>query len=264
MDVQSPSVQRDRSRRGDRGTRFSDVDEGRDRSETRICKRIYVSNIPYEFRWQDLKDLFRRVVGTVEFVEMFMDESGKARGCGIVEFKDPESVQKAMEKMNRYELNGREIVVKEDHGEVRDKFGRIGSNAKSGGDGTGSHHGGNSGGGGGRNSLGGSMRGGRNRDRDDDRNNYMLVSSLVVLHLSYFIPPPPKKNLSIFEMVQWNNYYRAVGFPLWLYVVCSYSLQLMCYTYSVPQMSLLCALLLCLLGSRFLYQNFFLKMCKFH
>lgn len=186
MEVQSPSVQRDRSRRGDRGTRFSDADESRDRSEPRICKRIYVSNIPYEFRWQDLKDLFRRVVGTVEFVEMFMDESGKARGCGIVEFKEAESVQKAMEKMNRYELNGREIVVKEDHGEVRDKYGRIGSNAK-GGD-TGSHHGGGGGGGGGngggRNSLGGSMRGGRNRDRDDDRNNYMLVSHLVVLHLS--------------------------------------------------------------------------------
>lgn len=180
--------QRERNRRGDRGTRFSDADGGgsggtRDRSESRICKRIYVSNIPYEFRWQDLKDLFRRVVGTVDFVELFMDESGKPRGCGIVEFKDPESVQKAMEKMNRYELSGREIVVKEDHGEERDQYGRIGANAKTGGGG-----GGNTGGGiGGGSSRGGSMRGGRNRDREDDR-NFMLVTILLIFFLFHFLP----------------------------------------------------------------------------
>lgn len=176
----SSSGQRDRSRRGDRGTRFSDADTGRDRSESRICKRIYVSNIPYEFRWQDLKDLFRRVVGTVEFVELFKDENDKPRGCGIVEFKDPDSVQKALDKMNRYELSGREIVVKEDHGEERDVYGRIASNVKvgSGGGGGGgsanlsmsSSRGG--GGGGGGNSRG--NRGGRDRDRDrDDDRNYM-------------------------------------------------------------------------------------------
>lgn len=171
----SSSGQRDRSRRGDRGTRFSDAETGgRDRSETRICKRIYVSNIPYEFRWQDLKDLFRRVVGTVEFVELFKDESDKPRGCGIVEFKDPDSVQKALDKMNRYELNGREIVVKEDHGEERDVYGRIASNVKVGGSGGGGDTSMNSSraGGSGGNSRG--SRGGRDRDRDrDDDRNYM-------------------------------------------------------------------------------------------
>lgn len=189
----SSSGQRDRSRRGDRGTRFSDAETGgRDRSETRISKRIYVSNIPYEFRWQDLKDLFRRVVGTVEFVELFKDESEKPRGCGIVEFKDPDSVQKALDKMNRYELNGREIVVKEDHGEERDVYGRIASNVKVGGGGGsvsgggGGNGGGGGGGGGGSANLnssrgggsGGNSRGGRggrdrDRDRGDDDRNYM-------------------------------------------------------------------------------------------
>lgn len=84
--------QRDRSRRGERGTRFSDNkdSESRDRSREKMGgngKRVYVSNIPYEYRWQDLKDLFRRMVGNVEYVEMFQDENGKARGVGIVEFK---------------------------------------------------------------------------------------------------------------------------------------------------------------------------------
>lgn len=175
QDSISSDRQRDRSRRGDKGTRFSDAaDSGteRDRSVNRggVSKRIYVSNIPYEYRWQDLKDLFRRVVGTVEFVELFVDESGKARGCGIVEFKDAENVQKALEKMNRYELSGREIVVKEDHGEERDKYGRIGRK-----DGGGSIGGGSRGGGGGNRSSGNNNSGGRDRGRDRSNDNFMLV-----------------------------------------------------------------------------------------
>lgn len=157
---------RDRRGRGERGTRFSDADPsngGRDRSRERRNCRIYVSNIPYDYRWQDLKDLFRRVVGSVEYVELFSDETGKARGCGIVEFKDPDNVEKALETMNRYEINGREIVVKEDHGENRDQYGRIVRDGMGGG-----------GGGGGGGGIGGGNRdrgdrGFSRRDRDDDR-----------------------------------------------------------------------------------------------
>lgn len=177
--------QRDRGRRGERVSRFSDHndDDSRDRSRERQGnngKRVYVSNIPYEYRWQDLKDLFRRMVGNVEYVEMFTDENGKARGAGIVEFKDPENVGKALEKMNRYELNGRELVVKVDHGEQRDKFGRISRS-------------------GGGNAMGGAMGGGneppldssrggnRNRnprDRDDER--YLLVFHNYFLFFLFF------------------------------------------------------------------------------
>lgn len=112
-------------------------------------------SIPYEIaRWQDLKDLFRREVGDVSFVELFNDETGKPRGCGIVEFEKAESVAVALDKMNRYELSGRNLVVKEDFGNERDKFGRVVPKNGSGG--------GNSGG-------GGNSNYGRNRDRDDDR-----------------------------------------------------------------------------------------------
>lgn len=125
-------------------------------------------SIPYEFRWQDLKDLFRREVGDVSFVELFNDESGKPRGCGIVEFEKAESVAAALEKMNRYELSGRNLVVKEDFGNERDKFGRVvgksGVGNSSGGGGGGGGNGGGNGGNG-----GGSSSGYRNRDRDDDR-----------------------------------------------------------------------------------------------
>lgn len=176
---------RDRSRRSERGTRFSDADGGnggdanqsRDRSLNRVTKRVYVSNIPYEYRWQDLKDLFRRIVGTVDFVELFVDEKNKPRGCGIVEFSDPEHVQKAMEKMNRYELNGREIVVKADHGEERDKHGRIGREREAA---NSSNRGVNSQRGVGGSGSGGSS-GGR-RDRGENDRSFMLVRSAILFY----------------------------------------------------------------------------------
>lgn len=173
---------RDRRARGARGSRFSDADGNgsRDRSRDRPNCRVYISNIPYDYRWQDLKDLFRRIVGSVEYVELFHDESGKARGCGIVEFKDPDNVEKALEKMNRYELNGRELVVKEDHGEQRDQYGRIvrdGSTPVVGRAGGAAAGGG--GGAGGGNNAGDRDRGFTRRDDDrlSGRNNFNMMSN---------------------------------------------------------------------------------------
>lgn len=144
---------RDRSRRSDRGrnnSRYSnDRDRSRDRDRDRSdCRRIYVSNVPYEYRWQDLKDLFRKEVGDVSFVELFHDESNKPRGCGIVEFEKAEHVQTALDKMNRFDINGRQLVIKEDYGNERDKYGRVVPKSFRGGDRDGDN---------------------RRRDRDDDR-----------------------------------------------------------------------------------------------
>lgn len=123
---------RERERRRERPSRFSEgkrersPDRGKDRGGMKSSNcRVYVSNIPYEYRWQDLKDLFRSHVGDVAFVELFVDENDKPRGCGIVEFSDSESVKKCLEVMHRFELKGRKIVIKEDFGNQRDKFGNL-------------------------------------------------------------------------------------------------------------------------------------------
>ena len=52
-------------------------------------------------------------VGEVAYVELFHDENDKPRGCGIVEFESADSVKKAVEKMHRFDLKGRKLVVKE-------------------------------------------------------------------------------------------------------------------------------------------------------
>lgn len=124
-----------------------------------LLNNFLFRSIPYEYRWQDLKDLFRREIGEVAFVELFNDETNKPRGCGIVEFEKAESVAQALDKMNRYDLNGRNLVVKEDFGNERDKFGRV----------VPKNPGGNSSGGGGGGGGGGNNSNYRSRDRDDDR-----------------------------------------------------------------------------------------------
>ena len=54
-----------------------------------------------------------------------MDESDKPRGCGVIEFANPELAKEAVDKMHRYDLKGRKLVVKEDSDVNRDKFGRV-------------------------------------------------------------------------------------------------------------------------------------------
>ncbi|OQR71184.1 myelin expression factor 2-like [Tropilaelaps mercedesae] len=105
----------------------------RDRSRSPIqlrapCeRRVYVANIPFDMKWTELKDLFKRECGenSVSFVRYFEDTDGKFRGCGIVEFKDSEATKRAIEKLHRYELNGRFLVVKEDYDVERDSTGRV-------------------------------------------------------------------------------------------------------------------------------------------
>lgn len=119
--------ERDRDRRGrrERQSRFSGSGD-RDRSpRKKKGNRVFVSNIPYEYRWQELKDLFREQVGEVTYVELFMDENDKPRGCGIIEFANADLAKDAIEKMHRHELKGRKLVVKEDNDVERDKYGRI-------------------------------------------------------------------------------------------------------------------------------------------
>lgn len=119
---------------------------------------MFVSNIPYDMKWQDVKDLFRSEVGEVTHVEMFNDEDDKPRGCAIVELASADLAEKAVETMHRKDFKGRKLVVLADFDNERDKHGRIVS--------------GSSRGGGNRRSRGGAggrdRGGGRDRDPEGD------------------------------------------------------------------------------------------------
>ncbi|CAG0904201.1 unnamed protein product, partial [Cyprideis torosa] len=77
-------------------------------------RRVFVSNIPYDVKWQDLKDAFKKHVGDVSYVEIYEDEKGRSRGMGVIEFRDSGMVEKAIDVMNRHEIKDRKLVVKYD------------------------------------------------------------------------------------------------------------------------------------------------------
>lgn len=64
------------------------------------------------------------------YCQLFEDEEGRSRGCGLVEFADSETAKKAIEELHRYNYKGRELVVKEDIDCDRDRFGRLITNKK--------------------------------------------------------------------------------------------------------------------------------------
>lgn len=74
MDDGQREKERDRNRRGDRPSRFSDATRDRsvDRNNQSEGKRLFVSNIPYEFRWTELKDLFKDKVSSGFFGKPYL------------------------------------------------------------------------------------------------------------------------------------------------------------------------------------------------
>lgn len=76
-------------------------------------KRLYVNNLSWETRWQDLKDHFK-TIGPVTRADILEQANGRSKGCGIVEYQLPMDARRAVEALNNSELNGRIIYVRED------------------------------------------------------------------------------------------------------------------------------------------------------
>lgn len=76
-------------------------------------RRIYVGNLPYSVRWQDLKD-YMKDAGDVVFADIMTLRSGKSKGCGIVEFPTVREAQDAISMFNHQSWRGRELFIRED------------------------------------------------------------------------------------------------------------------------------------------------------
>jgi len=72
---------------------------------------IFVSNLNFKVRNEDLKNLFQQygeVVSTKVITDKF---SGRSRGFGFVEMKNDADGQKAIDELNQKEYEGRSISV---------------------------------------------------------------------------------------------------------------------------------------------------------
>lgn len=76
-------------------------------------KKLYVGNLPYSVRDNDLEAMFADY-GTITSAVVIMDRgSGRSKGFGFVEIEDDAMADKAIEEMNEKDVEGRNIVVNE-------------------------------------------------------------------------------------------------------------------------------------------------------
>ena len=74
---------------------------------------IYVANISFRAREQDLKDLFLKH-GSVDSVKIVTDrETGRSRGFGFIEMPNQSEGQAAVKALNGFDFQDRPLVVNE-------------------------------------------------------------------------------------------------------------------------------------------------------
>jgi len=75
--------------------------------------KLYVGNLPYSFRDEDLQQQFG-AHGTVTSAKVMMDrDSGRSKGFGFVEMGDDAQAQTAISAMNGQQFDGRALTVNE-------------------------------------------------------------------------------------------------------------------------------------------------------
>jgi len=79
-------------------------------SNNEPSKRLFVGSLPYKFSEGELLALFIPF-GKVVVVKIVLNQWGKSRGMGYVEYDDLESAQIAKNKMHGYKMVDRSIIV---------------------------------------------------------------------------------------------------------------------------------------------------------
>ncbi|KAI6148682.1 hypothetical protein BKA82DRAFT_120994 [Pisolithus tinctorius] len=75
--------------------------------------QLFVGNLPYRVRWQDLKDLFRKA-GTVLRADVSLGPDNRSRGYGTVLLATAEDAGRAIDMFNGYCWQTRVLEVRPD------------------------------------------------------------------------------------------------------------------------------------------------------
>ena len=112
--------------------------------------KLYVGNLPYSFRDEDMQQAFSQF-GNVSSAKVMMErDTGRSKGFGFVEMGSDAEAQAAIKGMNGQNMGGRDLVVNEARPmEPRPPRSGGGGGYGGGGGGGGGYGGGRSGGGGG-------------------------------------------------------------------------------------------------------------------
>jgi RNA recognition motif-containing protein len=76
---------------------------------------IYIGNIPYAIRENEIADVFQKF-GKIVSIKIITDKfSGRSKGFGFVEMETEEQEELAIKECNRCVVAGRSIVVSKAH-----------------------------------------------------------------------------------------------------------------------------------------------------
>ncbi|MBI4666259.1 MAG: RNA-binding protein [Nitrospinae bacterium] len=101
-------------------------------------KKLYVGNLSYKTRDEELRTLFAEAGGVVAVKILTDRETGRSRGFGFVEMESEEAAEAAIAKFDGYNMDGRRLKVDEsrpqdraggggDRGDRGDRGGRGGN-----------------------------------------------------------------------------------------------------------------------------------------
>ena len=75
--------------------------------------KLYVGNLPYSFRDEDMQQAFSQF-GSVSSAKVMMErDTGRSKGFGFVEMGSDAEAQAAINGMNGQNVGGRDLVVNE-------------------------------------------------------------------------------------------------------------------------------------------------------
>ena len=95
--------------------------------------RLYVGNLPYSFRDEDLQQAFA-AHGTVTSAKVMMErDTGRSKGFGFVEMSSDAEAQAAISGLNGQLNGGRNLVVNEARPQEKRAYGGGGGGAGGGG-----------------------------------------------------------------------------------------------------------------------------------
>jgi len=81
--------------------------------ESLMGNKLYVGNLPYSFRDQDLEQTFSQF-GSVNSAKVMMErDTGRSKGFGFVEMGSDAEAQSAIQGVHGQNFGGRDLVVNE-------------------------------------------------------------------------------------------------------------------------------------------------------
>ncbi|KAG2208687.1 hypothetical protein INT47_007786 [Mucor saturninus] len=86
------------------------------KNQTQV-RQLFIGNLPFRVRWQDIKDQFRKA-GQVIRADVALNFDNRSKGHGTVLFATIEDAQKAIDMFDNFKWLGRVIEVRGDRGFV--------------------------------------------------------------------------------------------------------------------------------------------------